>query len=682
MQRPFSLTPPSCASITPAVVPFDHVFSSVPDELAESPTAVLYADPFSLHFWSLHKLLTEHVLGSRKGEQALRYVLRWKPTAHSKHGFLAGYGAALDLKKVDYLVIDDRKLTETDAVHAKEDNSAAETQDFESGRENHAWIEKQVKTSKDDRKQSMGSLEEHEMQGECGSVPISFCSHACVPDLAVKAAYVVAKSKDPLRALRHLSQDFPRHAVALARSAPNPTKAFLREMEELHERQMQEGGDDVWLNGKALTNKEFQPFGLLSILRSERDTVNALTALNLTSAQAVDLLTSSDIARVFSVDDSSPFFDASDRIERDADKDGLGAIVYWNDLEAEGDDRYSRWSADLRSILRPLYPGSFPMVRRNLFNAVVVTDMARTETCQFLSESVQVAASRFAIRWGLVPSNLEDAKSASAQLARFFWLVEDQGGIEKAAKYLRRLALAAGKEEEVPIEMARAEVAKILKMPNEDIDGLLNKYAQRETAARAYVQRLRADDAERGLVFVNGQIVPFVAQFFQLLHQTIAMQSQMLAPLVYYGQLTDDDDVSTHFYDLPEAYSARSELLFPPAESTIKTQALRLSIHAAEEAKFIQFSSGPVNTTVWLAADLDSTKGAKLVRDVAQAMVSAIEIQLLLCSTYAPLPPPPERLCSSIGARAHTQSVVSNATISAAVHLPLSAAFCISQRAS
>ena len=64
-----------------------------------------------------------------------------------------------------------------------------------------------------------------------------------------------------MRALEQLVKDFPLHAVALARRAPKPDAALLSELAELQSQTMDPGSSDIWLNGKALTEKEITPLG-------------------------------------------------------------------------------------------------------------------------------------------------------------------------------------------------------------------------------------------------------------------------------------------------------------------------------------------------------------------------------------------------------------------------------------
>ena len=90
----------------PRRFPFDHVYSVRP-RLDEPPyTAIHYADPTASSFAPLHAAL----LGL---QPKVEYVIRWaRGTGEQKAGelssYLSGYGVALDLKKMDYLVLDDR----------------------------------------------------------------------------------------------------------------------------------------------------------------------------------------------------------------------------------------------------------------------------------------------------------------------------------------------------------------------------------------------------------------------------------------------------------------------------------------------------------------------------------------------------------------------------------------------
>ena len=52
-----------------------------------------------------------------------------------------------------------------------------------------------------------------------------------------------------------------------------------------------------------------------------------------------------------------------------------------------------------------LYPGQLPSLRLNMHQAVLVLDLARPSSLQFLAGGVQSLVSRgFPVRWGVVPN--------------------------------------------------------------------------------------------------------------------------------------------------------------------------------------------------------------------------------------------------------------------------------------
>lgn len=386
-------------------------------------------------------------------------------------------------------------------------------------------------------------------------------------------------------------------------------------MSTLHMRQMEAGSDDVWVNGRLLSGREFQPFALIDNMRSERSIMNALTTLGTSPRECLALLKSKNISSIYMRNDADPpVFDASDRPER-GDED-IGAITYWNDLEAENDPRYARWSPDLSSILRPMYPGSFPQIRRNLFNVILAMDLEQLSSVRFLSETVQMATSKVALRWGFVPTNLDDPDSASAKIAQYFWLAHSKLGAMTTSKFLRRVAYAS-QDTTVDVATAAKELDKILNVTSEEREQLLSDmgHTHREKA-RQWAKRLRASPGGPGHVFCNGYYVPFHSALVQTLNQLVMMQVQTLAAPIYYGQINEaKTDMSTYFYDLPTSYPSRSALLFPDGDAHTKTKAVTLSAVFEEAKKLLLPEAGDVGekAVVWLIGDFDTPQGWRLI---------------------------------------------------------------------
>lgn len=95
-------------SSTPKILTFDHIFPP-PHHIVDRPprSAILYASLTSPNFRELHTYLLKIV---NKPDPQVEYVFRHiPPTARSNgRSYLSGYGVALDIKKMDYLALDDR----------------------------------------------------------------------------------------------------------------------------------------------------------------------------------------------------------------------------------------------------------------------------------------------------------------------------------------------------------------------------------------------------------------------------------------------------------------------------------------------------------------------------------------------------------------------------------------------
>lgn len=93
----------------PKLLTFDHIYPSPTRVLQPPPrTAIFYASPSSPNFRELHTYLLSL---AEKPVPPIEYVVRHIPPQardQSKRNYLSGYGVALNLKKTDYLAVDDR----------------------------------------------------------------------------------------------------------------------------------------------------------------------------------------------------------------------------------------------------------------------------------------------------------------------------------------------------------------------------------------------------------------------------------------------------------------------------------------------------------------------------------------------------------------------------------------------
>jgi hypothetical protein len=95
--------------LKPHTLAFDHIYP-IPGQALSSPprTAILYASFQSTNFLQLHS----HLLRLSSGPTPrVQYIFRPIPQdgVVKEKAYLSGYGVTLDLKKMDYLALDDRR---------------------------------------------------------------------------------------------------------------------------------------------------------------------------------------------------------------------------------------------------------------------------------------------------------------------------------------------------------------------------------------------------------------------------------------------------------------------------------------------------------------------------------------------------------------------------------------------
>jgi len=93
----------------PRILSFDHIYPPPSRTLERPPhTAIFYASLTSPNFRDLHTYL---LFLAEQPEPHIEYVFRHIPSGirnDSARTYLSGYGVSLDLKKMDYLALDDR----------------------------------------------------------------------------------------------------------------------------------------------------------------------------------------------------------------------------------------------------------------------------------------------------------------------------------------------------------------------------------------------------------------------------------------------------------------------------------------------------------------------------------------------------------------------------------------------
>ena len=79
---------------------------------------------------------------------------------------------------------------------------------------------------------------------------------------------------------------------------------------------------------------------------------------------------------------------------------------------------------NLTKLLRPLYPGQAPTIRRNMYNVVVVFDLSRPSGLRFITNTLSMLIDRlFPVRFGIVP--IVETEDSVKMAKVFYYLVQN-----------------------------------------------------------------------------------------------------------------------------------------------------------------------------------------------------------------------------------------------------------------
>lgn len=276
-------------------LPFDRILGNSSHALP----SILYADITSPSFAKFHKTLSKT---AEEGKTSYRVRHKPSPNASKSPLIVNGYGVELQLKRTDYIVIDDRPA--------------------EQGEE--ATAQKPVDT------------ELHDDEDVADLKPLSKDE---VSDLGLKAASFVMKSEQPMDTLLKLVQDFPKYSSAIV--AHNASEEFRTEHTQNREQLLPSGYNVLWINGVQIPARDVNPFTLLEHLRRERNLINGVRSQGLSGPDAISLLSHSAITES-QTEDEPQRYDFRDTME------GGNVIIWMNNIEK--DSRYESWPSDLTAV--------------------------------------------------------------------------------------------------------------------------------------------------------------------------------------------------------------------------------------------------------------------------------------------------------------------------------------------
>ncbi|KAF8069177.1 glycosyltransferase family 24 protein [Lyophyllum atratum] len=590
----------------PRLLTFDHIYPPPARTLQHPPrTAIFYASPSSPNFRELHSYLLSL---ADKPEPLVEYVFRpIPPKTLDDHvrNYLSGYGVALNLKKTDYLAIDDRNS-----------RNGANTENASKLDDSESTVDPVL------------TLIHNHPENDTAPTAATPLTEEELENIGFQAIQLIADSSKPLVTLTHLSQNFPKYATSIARRVVVNTS--LEAEIQANSVKAQGGTHVFWLNGAVIADKDVNPFGLLRLLKKERSAMLSLTSLGISRAEAFHLLTHPSVADAQTGSDVlDGLFDASDRPE------GGDVIIYWNDFEE--DTRYEKWSASLYTLLRPVYHG-FPSVKLNLFNVVLVLDLSQTTSLSFIAGPMANIINRnFPLRFGVVPSaETEDG----IRMARLFYHLVRNYGRRKTLAFFQEVSEAQPIDqltvdwdilERLFTDFAQVEGSETHVVA--DLEVILAGKANPEaplTKAMTYAERLGAtmSAAPMGHVFLNGKHFDFDDEFLRHMQTELTRQMQFLQEQVYEGKITDahNETMATFFYDQPSTGLRRNQYIYPATTPgslrifNLPDLFSRTGFHVAPSAFVYPPGSPVIPLSLYVIADLDSEAGLQLVKEALSSI--------------------------------------------------------------
>ncbi|KAJ4375310.1 killer toxin resistant protein [Neocucurbitaria cava] len=561
-------------------LPFDRILGN-----SSALPAIIYADITAPQFKEWHRTLT----GTAK-EGKTSYRVRHKPSLNAPDSPLVvnGYGVELQLKRTDYIVIDDRQAEE-----------GAKSID-----------QKPLGTGLNDDDEEVADLK-----------PLSKDE---VSDLGLKAASFVMKSEEPMDTLLKLVQDFPKYSSIIA--AHTASEEFLNEHTKNREQLLPTGYNVMWINGVQIPARDVNPYSLLAHLRRERKLINGIREQGLSGADTISLLSHPAIAET-QTEDEPQRYDFRDATE------GGNVIVWMNNIEK--DSRYESWPTELRALLQRTFPGQLPSVRRDIHNAIVSIDFSSAEDVLTVIETVLSLVKRgIPLRWGLAP---QTSTAGAAEQAAVIYHLQDTYGLSAVVKYLQALVDnknfahpdkaifdSTVKGAKIRNEREALALADILK--SEDIE-------KRIGGAKLYLRRLAAD-GPNAPIFVNGVPIAPTEEWLSTVSQRIGLDLRQIQKGVFEGVFNDDSWVPQYF--LFQAAAKRNPLIIPENEKNItlvnmaefeETHGQVFRTMPRIEASDTASKSDWIHLTV--IGDFDSESGLALLKSVADTRKAHPNIEVV-----------------------------------------------------
>ncbi|KAI9283208.1 UDP-glucose:glycoprotein glucosyltransferase-domain-containing protein [Sporodiniella umbellata] len=565
-------------------LPFDHIIRSGTLDKSQKPSFALYTDTFSPKFNQFYSLLK-----SVSEKEQVSFVLRYKPSTSNTIKpplYLSGFGVEMALKKTDYLVIDDRDA---------QDNKLGDTI-----KEKLTTFEKKI-----------GRV----LFNTPGKAAIEPLSSSDIETLGLKSAQYIAKSNNPLETMVYLSQDFPKYAKSISEIELDDD--FVQEITTNQQMSFREGSNAIWINGKALEMNQMDPFYISRTIRSEKNLIKSIKELGFSSREAMELISDPALSEKDIQDNVDNVLDVRDTPENPF-------VAWWNDLE--NDNRYEGWPYDIMEILKPTYPGQLHPIRKNIYNLILVEDLASQRSLVRITNEVKAMVQRkIPIRFGVISfidSNSSTCKLA-AKAAQAFYYISKNTNTSTGMNFLELILEFVSAQ---GLERATDQAVKVafdhIVSAVEDLKGKTTleealKWSEPFLDATSlFLSRMaiREYNPKDGIMFFNGKLLEFSEEkpWIHSLMPHLNEQTRKVQTMAYLKEFSSDLDYYQHVLSQPNVASKRNPYIQTSQSNPLRIFSFERTTSLAELKYFQKDEKTSPSSNVWVVSDFDTLNGLKL----------------------------------------------------------------------
>ncbi|KAF6085164.1 UDP-glucose glycoprotein glucosyltransferase 2 [Phyllostomus discolor] len=602
----------------------DHKF---PTDKENLPVVILYAEMGTRSFGKFHTVLSEK---AQNGE--ILYVLRHyiqKPA--SRKMYLSGYGVELAIKSTEYKTLDDTQVKAVANATVEDEIETNEVQGFLFGK---------LKERYSDLRANLTAFQRYLIESSKEMTPLKVWE---LQDLSFQAAsqIMAAPVYDALKLMKDISQNFPIKARTLTKVAVNQQmkKEIQKNQQDLLDRRDIHPGDArVYINGLRVDADAHGPFSVLDTLRLEGKRMYGLQKLGLGR------------------EDMSKFLKLNSRV-RDSNYvlDIRHSSIMWiNDLENDG--FYAAWPASCQELLKPVFPGKIPSVRRNFHNLVLFIDPAQEYTLDFIKLAENLYYRRVPLRIGFVfVVNTDDQVDGTSDAGVALWrafscIVEEQGALQ-AFKSVARMYQKVKNPNILTVDNVKSVLQN--KFPHAnilDILGIYSRYDDKRKAGASFYKTTGLGPLPQALY--NGEPFKYKALGIQELESALFQKmtdvTVYLQKEVFMGTLNDQTNAVDFLMDKSNVVPRINHLIlytewqhlnlistsvtadvedfstFSFLDSQDKSAVIAENMYYLTQEDENAISS----VTLWIVADFDKPSGRKLLLNALKHMKTSFHSRL------------------------------------------------------